>query len=167
MRRLPGAILAALLLSVPAARAAAYDFRSLELLQPEEVLDQRVGDVGAMSDYVKGLNAAAEKYFSQGKGASSSLDLYVAFRPSGKAKAWIVPSDDPVLNAPALAAALEKVAPPKSKGGLVLVHVHAVLGGYREESRASNRLPQEWTAAAQAAGKPLAIDEVVALAWKE
>lgn len=159
-------MLAALLIGgAVTAAAPAYKTNSLTLLQPEQVLRERIGSVEVMAAYIKSLQAAAGAVSAQeNSGAPSSGYFVVAVRPGGKSKVWF--DFKPALPAPAqerFRAALEAVRPFEPKGGVVVFAMNTSLwGGAPAQDKP---LPPQWDQAAQSAGKPVEVGDLVDRIW--
>jgi hypothetical protein len=172
MRRAPifAALLAAIILLTPA-RAGTYKMLEVGLYQPNPVLVQRLGnDAGALAAYIKALNAAGSTYIATlPSGKPATIDLVVAFKPSGASKVWIVDPSSALAKPADLAQKLETIHPPKSANGPVAFTVHVSLwGGSDNTTNYRPPIPAEWQAVINAAGKPLHVpDQVLPSVWKD
>jgi hypothetical protein len=153
-----------------AAPAQAYRLLNIALYQTNDVMAQRVGASVDLVAYVKALNAAASAYFdAQPQGAPGLLDIVVAFKPSGKSKVWLLPSDLTLGKLVALALKLQAVPAPKPIGGPIAFCLHASLwGGASATPFSQPPYPKEWLDASTASLKPLRIpDDVLEVIWKD
>ena len=136
------------------------------LLQPESVLQSRVKDAAEFAAYmqqVEGAAAQALKGAFQRKPVGGFIVL--AIRPQRRSKVWLdLDGDLPTTTRQALVQHIEAVVPPEVQDGLVVFALKASFWGGRPPTRVAPA-PAEWKAAAEEAGKKLAVEALVDRVW--
>jgi len=163
------ALVAALLGSLaPAIAVAPLVQHDVVLLQPGTVLVHRVAGVDAMASYVQAvgeaLQAVAARHPEQIPAAGF---VVVAARPDGQTQAWL--DFRPSLAEPTardIVAASRAVTPPAVSGGPIVFALRVSLWGAKAPA-AYAPSPAEWRAAAAAAGRPLATDDLLRATWPD
>lgn len=149
------------------ARAAArYELFGVVLLQPEQVLAQRLGDPQPLVKYIKAVGAATTAFAVRHDQPSPASGFVVlAVRPNRTSRAWL-DLDQPLPGALAreLTSALARVPPPAVTQGMVALAIKVGLWGGRPPTR-ETPMPAEWRAAADAAGRPLEVTQLIDLVW--
>lgn len=144
-----------------AAAAAPYAVHSIMLLQPQEALEQRVDGAEALAGYIKALNAAAQAHLQRAApGAPASGYVVVAVRADGARKVWLdySPALPAAVEGP-LRAALERVAPMRVREGAAVFAINASLWGGASANGGPS--PAQWHQAAERAGQPLEVEQLV------
>jgi len=138
------------------------------LLQPSDVLEQRVPSVDVMADYIKAVEAAArEAVRNGGVRQSTSGFIVIAVKPGLKSKVWL---DFDTLVDPEtsrqLIARVTAVEPFEARNGAVVFAVKVSMWDGRESHRIAPS-PPEWKAATRQAGRQLDIDSMIERVWRE
>ncbi|HTP73457.1 MAG TPA: hypothetical protein VML58_14660 [Burkholderiaceae bacterium] len=138
------------------------------LLQPSDVLEQRVPTVDAMADYIKAVEAAArEAVRSAAVRQATSGFIVIAVKPGAKSKVWL---DFDTLVDPEtsrqLVARITAVEPFEARNGPVVFAVKVSMWDGRESRRIAPS-PTEWKAATRQAGRQLDIDSLIQRVWRE
>lgn len=138
------------------------------LLQPDFVLQERVPDVPALSNYIKAIEGAASSAVqSNAEVAPTGGFIVVAVKPGEKSNIWL--DFKPALQAQTAAAiqsAAKSVPPPTVEKGVVVFALKVGLwGGSAPAATAPS--PAEWNAAARAAGRPIETGALVEMIWRE
>ncbi len=165
-----GKLVLVCLLTLAARGAIAKDAHSFSifLLQPDAVLRERVPDVGALANYVKGID----------KAVSSAVQLHpeyhaaggfivLAVKPGEKSNVWLdfKPALDPQA-ASLIQAAARSVHPPDVRNGIVVFAIRVGLWGGTEPA-ATKPYPAEWQAEVQKAGRSIEAGELAEMAWHD
>jgi hypothetical protein len=145
----------------------AFSVAQFFLYQPDEVLRQRVADVGTMSDYFSQVTAAAADYWAaQPPGPGQVVTLFGALKPGGKRRFWIElrPGglDAGVIRS--LLTRLEELPAPVVRQGPVAVAIHATLWGAAGGQWAT--VPREWQEACDG-GSRIVPDGVLEVVWPD
>jgi hypothetical protein len=142
-----------------------YNMQNVMLLQPDSVLSERVETKG-LSNYIKLINvAAATSLANISKPVPTTGFIVIAVRPGGQSKVWLDFSPTlPSTSAAQLVTSLEHVVPFQAKGGVVVFAINVTLWGAAATKRESP-FPVEWQEAIKGAGAPMAVENLVALAW--
>lgn len=77
--------------------AAEVDYLMIKLMQPKEVITQKINGIDGMSAYIKKVEVDINKNLANVESLPSWGFLVIAVRDDGKIKAWI-DSDDPVAS---------------------------------------------------------------------
>jgi len=138
------------------------------LLQPSDVLEERVASVDAMAAYIKAIEAASRSaLLANPLRQATGGFIVIAVRPGQRSKAWL--DFDTMLDPEVsrqLIAGVSAVPPFEARKGPVVFALKVAL----REGRASRRLapaPAEWKAATQQAGRQLDIDSMIRKVWRE
>ncbi len=154
------------LMSQQAWAAEPVTLHGVVLLQPEFILNDRVPSVTALTDYVKGAQAAAAAaVLAQAEPASNSGFIVIAVRPGLQSKVWL--DFDKLLPAPLRDELLSRVGAVKpfaAQAGPVVFGIHVGLSGAPASSR-QHPAPAEWSAAASKLDEPIEIGDLVDRIW--
>jgi len=138
------------------------------LLQPSAVLEERVGSIDAMADYIKAVEAAAREAVQAGAVKQSTGGfIVIAVKPGFKSKVWL--DFDTLLDPDTSRQLVERVAavkPFEARKGPVVFALKVSLWGGRESRRVAPA-PAEWKAATKQAGRQLDIDGMIQRVWRE
>ncbi len=157
--------LLSILLSGSAFAAKPYDMRGVLLLQPDFILSERV-EVADLSTYIKSVTAAADTTLAGiDKPVPSAGFIVIAVRPDGRSKVWLdfSPALPPAIAA-RLRASLERVAPFRADGGIVVFALNSTLWGAEASSRPMPS-PFEWNNAMKSLDGPMEIEALVERVW--
>jgi len=160
------AVLLTMLLSGSALASKPYSVKSFMLLQPDSVLQERVGDVQGLANYVKSLDAAAAAALSRAKKPTPAAGfIVVAVRPNGQSKVWLdlSPALPPAV-ATQLRTSLERVPPFKARDGVVVFAINTTLWGSAPTER-QNPWPAEWKKAMKGAKGAVEVGDLVDRVW--
>jgi hypothetical protein len=157
-----------LMASSAASAAAAFTNTEVVLLQPEEVLRQRVADAKALASYIRDIdraaNTALESVFQK---KPTGGFVAVALKPPRRARIWL--DLDPPLpqsTQAALRSAVLSVQAPEVSTGVVVFALKATFWGGRLPTRAAPA-PEEWKAEAARLGVKLEVGELVERLWPD
>ena len=162
--------LAVPLLATRAAAGAVAAFRNTEvvLLQPEELIRQRVADTKSLATYIRDLdesaNSALDSVFQK---KPTGGFVVVALKPPRRARIWFdVDPPLPQSSEVALRSAVMSVQAPEISAGVVVFALKAAFWGGRLPPRAAPA-PQEWKAEAARLGVKLEVGELVERLWPD
>lgn len=144
-----------------------YEMFGVVLLQPEGVFAQRLGGVEPLVNYIKALGAAATTFAGQQiRHSPSSGFVVLAVRPNRASRIWL-DLEQPLAEASAseLISALMQVSTPDVNEGMVALAIKVGLWGGSATTRATP-MPAEWRAAAERAGRPLEVTQLIDLVWQ-
>ena len=144
-----------------------YEMFGVVLLQPEGVFAQRLGGVEPLVNYIKALGAAAAGFAGQhDRNSPASGFVVLAVRPNHTSRFWL-DLEQPLAEASAneLILALTQVPPPAVTQGMVALAIKVGLWGGSPTTRATP-MPKEWRAAADRAGRPLGVTQLIDLVWQ-
>jgi len=137
------------------------------LLQPSQVLEERVPDVDAMAAYVKAVEAAArEAVVASGVKQALGGFIVVAVRPGAQSTAWL--DFDALLDLglrSQIVSRLKAVPPFEAQKGPVVFALKVATWGGKESKRLAPA-PPEWKHVKQE-GPPLEVGELVERVWAE
>jgi hypothetical protein len=160
----------AVLLTAPFANAqAAEPFTNFNvvLLQPSDVLEERVASVDAMAEYIKAVQSALrDAVLASGTKQSVSGFVVVAVRPDLQSKVWL--DFDTLLDLEARRQIVTKVLavkPFEARKGPVVFALKVGLWGAKESRRVAPS-PPEWKNVAKG-GVRLEVGELVEKIWNE
>jgi hypothetical protein len=148
-----------------------FSVADIVLYQPNEVMAQRVPDVGKLADYIKKLEAILGGYFVDDS-SPENFHTVVALRPGGRVAVWFVTSNragtDAALDA--LRKELESVPPIDVQNGPVVFDISAKLAGgdpahSTEADNGRPVIPKEWQDAAKNEKTALSLDDYLNLVW--
>jgi hypothetical protein len=157
--------LLSILLSGSAFAVKPYSMQNVLLLQPDSVLRERV-EVADLSIYIKSVITAADTSLAGiDKPVSSAGFIVVAVRPDGRSKVWLdfSPTLPPAIAA-RLRSSLERVAPFRADGGIVVFALNSTLWGAEATSRPMPS-PSEWNNATKSLDTPIEIEELIERVW--
>jgi hypothetical protein len=139
----------------------------VSLLQPEQVVGARVDSAPELATYVQALEKTAVAYFATLQPATPRAGhLVIATKPVHATSAWVVFEPAlPAAQADALIRRLRDVPPVDTKDGPVVFALAVSIDGAAAPTEPVPVI-EEWSTAAQKAGKALSIDEVVLSTWK-
>lgn len=164
----------ALALLAPAARAAQAapmaapltNF-NVVLLQPSDVLEQRVASVDAMAEYIRQVEAAArDAVVASGAQQAVGGFIVVAVRPGQQAKVWL--DFDALIDLEMKRQLVERVGavkPFEAKDGPVVFALKVATWAGKPSKR-SLPAPIEWKRANEG-GQPREVGELVERLWNE
>ena len=152
----------------PCAQAAEpFTNFNVVLLQPSDVLQERVPSVDAMADYIKSVQSAArDAVVASGSKQSVGGFIVVAVRPGPQSKVWL--DFDTLVDLGLQRQIIEKVQalPPfEARKGPVVFALKVGLWGGKESKRIAPA-PAEWKNAARG-GERLEVGALVEKLWKE
>lgn len=156
-------------LPVPAAASpAALTHFNLVLLQPSQVLEQRVADVDAMAEYVKAVEAAARSAVIK-SGAQQAVGgfIVVAVRPGGRSNVWL--DFDAMLDLALtqhISTAVKAVKPFEVSQGAVVFALKVATWGAKATKRVAPA-PPEWKALARNGSEALEVGALVESIWAD
>ena len=154
--------------ALPARAVEAYALEGLLLLQPEQVLRERVIDgAAAMTDYVRAIGTAADQVISAAPQPQRATSGYIvlAVRPGGRSKVWLdLWPRLPARTEQELTAALGKVPPFAVARGSVVFALSISTWGAAPTTQSQPR-PDEWTRALRELGGPAHSEAVVDAVW--
>jgi hypothetical protein len=159
-------VLAFAMASSATAEAAPYAMQSITLLQPEEIVGQRLpAGVPSLAGYIQAVNAAVAAKLASGTAPPpAGIALIVAIRPNGTSNAWIgATSAVPAATHDAIIAAARSVKPPAVTGGTVVFAIDASLSGGAAPGGSGMPLPPEWHDGASATEVTALVDSI----WKD
>jgi hypothetical protein len=137
------------------------------LLQPSDVLEERVASIDAMAEYIKAVQSALrEAVVASGSKQSVGGFIVVAVRPGLQSKVWL--DFDTLLDMELrrqLASKAEAVKPFEARKGPVVFALKVALWGGKESKRIAPS-PPEWKKAASG-GVRLEVGELVEKIWSE
>ncbi len=135
------------------------------LLQPDAQMQERVQNLDAMATYLKAVEAAVARTTAQAGWAPNAGFVVLVVRPGPEAQVWWDGQQPlPAAQQQALTAAVAALPPFVVRRGPVVVALKLGWGGASEPQRRAPA-PPEWKAVAQAAGRALPLDDLVAAAW--
>lgn len=138
---------------------------NIVLLQPSDVLEQRVASVDAMAEYIKQIEAAArDAVVASGAQQAVGGFIVVAVRPGQQARVWL--DFDALLDLEMRRQIVERVGAVKpfdAKDGPV-VFALKVATWTGKESKRSLPAPHEWKRANEG-GAPREVGELVESLW--
>jgi hypothetical protein len=141
---------------------ALYEMKGIVLLQPESVLEERVS-AKALAPFIHSINQIAAEVLAGRDHNPTGGFLVVAIRPGNQSAVWV--DLDPVLPSElssALLTRLRAIPAPSVSGGPVVFAVGLGLAGGTPKNAPS---PEAWKREAEAAGRPLMVDELVERVW--
>jgi hypothetical protein len=125
--------------------------------------------IDAMTGYLEGIwNAVSTVLGGYPELGAEGLLVCVAIRPKSKVKVWVEADEaefDPAVLSK-IAAEVEKLKPPKVRRGTIAFSV----AGPRWTVAAGAGgpgFPNAWTEVVKNAAKPMTIDEIIAVLWKD
>jgi len=137
------------------------------LLQPSDVLEQRVPSIDAMADYIKLVQSAVrDAVIASGSKQSVGGFIVVAVRPDLQSKVWL--DFDTLLDLEArrqIVSKVQAVKPFEARQGPVVFALKVGLWGGKESKRIAPA-PAEWKSAVQG-GTRLEVGELVEKIWNE
>lgn len=157
------------LLAVPTTDARAgtnYELFGVILLQPQELFQARLDSAESLSNYIKAIGIAADDFAARHDWLPPSTGFIVlAIRPNRQSRVWL-DFDQPLPEASArdLTSTLSMVPPPAVTGGTVALAIKVGMWGGPASSR-STPAPAEWRAAAERAGRPLEVTQLIDSIW--
>ena len=135
------------------------------LLQPDAQMQERVQNMDAMASYLKAVEAAVARVTAQAGWAPNAGFVVLVVRPGPEARVWWDGQQPlPAAQQQALVAAVAALQPFVVRRGPVVVALKLGWGGAPEPQRRAPA-PPEWKAVAQAAGRALPLEDLVAAAW--
>ncbi len=168
--RLPRLFLSLLffVLCNPCAQAAEpFTNFNVVLLQPGDVLEERVASVDAMAEYIKAVQSAVrEAVVASGSKQSVGGFIVVAVRPGLQSKVWL--DFDTLVDLELqrqIAGKIQALPPFEARKGPVVFALKVGLWGGRESKRIAPA-PVEWKSAARG-GERLEVGALVEKLWKE
>ncbi len=142
---------------------------SVRLYLPDAQMEERVGDVGPLVDYMKALQREAATFWGASKRtAAKGVLAVVGVRPDGKVRVWCdaVDGDVPPDILQGFRSALERVQPVRVKNGPVAFALE--LGLWDQMPSEFPVMPEAWNAAFRNAKEPLLIpDGLFKVIWPE
>lgn len=141
---------------------------AIVLLQPDEVLRQRIKSPMELAKYIKGVEAAADKSMQTAfQRRPAGGFVVIALKPGRKVKVWLdLDTPMPLPMQDALRAAIEALVAPELVSGVVVFALKASFWGGRPPARAGPA-PEEWKAeAARDTAKP-EVGALVERVWKD
>jgi hypothetical protein len=161
-------LLVCLNISVVAARAAAtgYQLEHLVFYQPGEVLEERLQDTSKLTDYIKRLQDACQRFFATTT-TPETLDIVVAVRPGRQVRIWFVSSrqSTPDVTLRSLRRELEKVTPCDVSQGAIAFAIAGKVAGGEGKRRAGTPMPAEWQRAVDRKGNTEIPDGILDSVW--
>lgn len=152
----------------PPEESAIADIKTLQLLQPEDIIGARV-TVQGLAGYSKRLLAAVVAALPSKVGTPTALTLTVGVKQDGS-RVWVTPSKKtplPEATMKALGQAVRAVEAPAATD-LVAFQLHLQLwGGPSFEHEAFEQMPDEWRAVLKDQKEPLDVETVMLKAWKQ
>jgi hypothetical protein len=142
---------------------------SVRLYLPDAQMEERVGDVGPLANYLKALQREAAAFWNGSpRTAAKGVIVAVGVRPGGKVRVWCdaVGGDVPADTLEKLRAALEQVQPVAVKGGSIAFALE--LGLWDQMPSEFPVMPEAWTAAIRNTKEPLLVpDGLFKVVWPE
>lgn len=138
------------------------------LLQPDNILQERVPNVEALSTYIGGIESAVSKSVqARPTFAPTSGFIVVAIKPGNKSNVWLdfAPALKPEDAAAVRAAARSVLTAPVKNGVVVFALSVGLWGGQKPTPMAPS--PVEWRDAARLAGRPLETGALVESIWTD
>ncbi|MCW5658365.1 MAG: hypothetical protein KIT60_11735 [Burkholderiaceae bacterium] len=163
------AIVCALLCAAAAVRAAEpFTKHNVVLLQSSAVLEARVASIDAMAEYIRAVEAAArEAVIAAGSTRPAAGFIVVAVQPGARSRVWLDFDAAPTFETGRqLMTRIGAVRPFEARNGPVVFALKVGLWDAFESKRVAPS-PAAWKAAMHKAGKPLEIDELMELLWRE
>lgn len=156
---------AASLLSFGASAQATYQAFGVTLLQPERVFAART-NVSDLVAYLHAFEGTATSFVKEHPGQlKTSGYLVVAVRPGQRSNIWLDLDVAPARPAAtALVTALKAVPAPAVHDGMIVFAVKVGFDGAAVTSRGMP-MPDDWKEAAERAGRPLEVSELVERVW--
>jgi hypothetical protein len=138
------------------------------LLQPDQVLEQRLQSVEALATYITAVERAVSLSLdAQPSAGAAGGFLVVAIRPGQRSNAWLTFSPELSTELSTLVVkSIRSVLPPRVNDGPVVFAIKVGLWGGNEPSEVTPA-PKEFSAAAVQAGRSLEVSEVVERLWRE
>lgn len=137
------------------------------LLQPSDVLEQRVPSVDAMAQYIKAVQSAVrDAVIASGSKQSVGGFIIVAVRPGPQSRVWL--DFDTLLDLELqrqISSHVQAVEPFEARQGPVVFALKVGLWGGKESKRIAPS-PAEWKRAAKG-GPRLEVGELVDKLWNE
>ena len=140
--------------------------QSLMMLQPDFVLQNRVGGAQPLASYIESLNTAAESdLLKLATPTPASGFVVVAVRPGGATKVWLdlSPALPPSVDAH-LRSTLGAVAPFRAKNGVVVFAINVSIWNAAPSTKQWPR-PTEWVEATEHLTGPIEIGDLVNRVW--
>lgn len=155
-----------------AATPTGFEMKSITLYQPNEVMQERVPDMRALTSYIRSVQTACQSHFA-GVSAPELLDVVVAIRPGRRARAWFVSTTRPVNDESLsrLRRQIETVPPAEVRGGPVAFAIVASIAGASQPSPDPSGyappMPREWREAPIADSGAVVPDDILRVVWPE
>lgn len=158
----------ALALVAPLARAAdPFTNVAIVLLQPEELIRERIKSSAELAKYMKNIEAAARATM-QGVFQRKPVGgfVVVALKPPGISKVWLdLDTSMSEATQAALRGAIESLPVPQVQGGIVVFALKASFWGGRPPTRGAPA-PAEWKAEAARHAEKLEVGALVERVWE-
>lgn len=138
------------------------------LMQPENVVQQRIQDVGTLAAYIRAVESATSQAVASTRvKPGSSGFVVVAVRPGQRSNAWLdfKPALPPEL-ASAMLAKVQAVPPPSVAKGPVVFALKVGLWGSPDVA-GNVPAPKEWAAATAKAGRAIEVGNLVEMIWHD
>ena len=139
------------------------------LLQSSALLEDRVGSVDAMAEYIRAVEAAAkEATLASASRRPAAGFIVIAVRPGPQARVWLdFDAPPPSFEASrALVAKIAAVKPFEVRNGPVVFALKVGLWDAFESKRLAPA-PAEWKAATRKAGHQLELDAMIEQVWRD
>lgn len=158
----------ALLSAIPALALAAEPFesKSIMLLQPDFILEERVPSIEALAAYLKAVQDTAAHVLADEAPIPTGGFLVLAVRPGGRSMAWLdlVPALPDAVDSK-LRAAILRVPPFEARAGVVVVALKASLWGGTPSREFPH--PAEWSRAMEGGSEAVEVGDLVNQIWPE
>jgi len=156
------ALLFALTFATTAVADELLELSFVQLMQPENVVDERT-DAQTLAAYIQRVESAAREAIRAVPGASRNGYLVLAARASGRSRVWIDfnPSD---ASDAAIINAVEALAAPAVSHGTVLIAIGLQVRGAAPPARRSPS-PAAWREAMHGREGSFSVEQVVDIVW--
>jgi hypothetical protein len=132
----------------------------VQLFMPSSEMQVRVKDINQLAQFIDKIQGASQQYFA---GQEINANIVVAIKPNRKARYWIVNEGN--KDERELALRLDKLEAPEVSKTVIFSILSASTGSKFDPSKPI--LPDAWEEAAAQAERPMTLDEVVDLVWRE
>ena len=149
------------------AASSNYQAEQLVFYQSGDVIEERLPDFSKLSDYIKRLQDASQRFFAT-NAKPEMLDIVVAVRPGRQSRIWIVSSvNQSDAKHQSLRSELEKVKPCDVRNGPIAFAIAGkVAGGDGKKRISSTPMPVEWQRAVdRSKGSVVIPDGILDTVW--
>ena len=146
----------------------AFEYYSITMMQTQQVFEERVESIEAVSLYLKQIvDSVSKAVDALPKGEPSKGFIVVAVKPGGRSRIWL-DFKTPITKetASAIKTAAEKVSPITVKGGVLLLGMKVGLWGSGPPDRMVPQ-PEEWRVEAEKAGGKIEMTQLVERVWRD